>query len=220
MIIVRNRMRPRFPAVPIILAFALCAAAPLYASHHRIPTPQNAASYPSYDAHPAEHVVIAAVPYNTEKQGKLFRVHYLENGFLPIYLVVTNNGDTPLSLAQARIDLISAGGERIPAATPEDIERRMTRIDGMRAPIPLPAPLPPIRRKPKSPDKKIEADFNDFEYSAITVPPHSTRAGFLFYDIDGLGPSPLQGADLTLRDLRNSSGKELFFFEIPLNKYL
>jgi hypothetical protein len=77
-----------------------------------------------------------------------------------------------------------------------------------------------MKTKPKTPDKKVEQDFSDFEYSAVTVPPHSTRAGFLFYDMQGLGNKPLKGAKLTLRDLRDADGKELFSFDIPFDKYL
>lgn len=211
-------MRSRF-----LLVFALAlsaAAAPLLASDHKIPKPKEASTYACHDAHAAEHVVIAAEPYDTKEKGKLFRVHYLENGFMPIYLVVTNNGDQPISLDQARIDFISAQDDRIPAAVPDDVDRRMTRLHGPGAPIPLPAPLPPLRRKPKTPDKKIEQDFDDLEYSAATVPPHSTRAGFLFYDVQGLGDRPLKGAKLVVRDVRTASGKELFSFVIPFDKYL
>jgi len=218
MIIVRNRMRPRFP---LIFALAISTAVTyLHASDHKIPPPKDASTYASYDAHATDHVVIAAEPYDTKKKDKIFRVDYVENGFMPIYIVVTNNGDKPISLDQARIDFISAEGDRISAAQPEDIERRMTHITGAGKVIPLPAPLPPMKSKPKTPDKKIEEDFSDFEYSAITVPPHSTRAGFLFYDMQGLGNTPLKGATLNLRDLRDGNGKELFFFQIPLDKYL
>jgi hypothetical protein len=211
-------MRPR---LALVLTLAVCAATlPLAAKDHKIPAPKDASSYACHDTHAAEHVVIAAEPYDTKDKGTIFRIHYVENGFMPIYLVITNNGDQPISLDQARIDLISAEDERVPAAVPEDVERRMTHLHGPGAPIPMPAPLPPLRRKPKTPDKKIEQDFNDFEYSAVTVPAHSTRAGFLFYDVQGLGPAPLKGARLTLRDLRTASGKELFYFEIPFDKYL
>lgn len=216
MIIVRNRMRPR---LALILTLALCGAAlPLAAKEHKIPPPKDASTYACHDEHAS--VVIAAEPYNTKEQGKLFRVPYLENGFMPIYLVVTNNGDEAISLDQARIDFISAARDRIPAAVPGDVERRMTHLTGPGRPIPMPAPLPPLRRKPKTPDKKIEQDFDDFEYSAATVPPHSTRAGFFFYDVQGLGPAPLKGAKLAVRDIRTASGKELFTFEISFDKYL
>ncbi|HTV07400.1 MAG TPA: hypothetical protein VME86_18660 [Acidobacteriaceae bacterium] len=211
-------MRPRFS---VILALALFVATPcLLAADHKMPVAKAASTYPSYDSHPAERVVVAAVPYDTKEQEKIFRAHYLENDFMPIYVVVTNNSDHPLSLDQARIDFLSAAGDRIPAAQPEDVERRMTHITGAGKVIPLPEPLPPMHSKPKSPDKKIEADFNQFEYSAITVPPHSTRAGFLFYDMEGLGNTPLKGASLVMRDVRTTSGQELFYFQIPLDKYL
>jgi hypothetical protein len=204
-----------------VFALALCAsAASLLASDHTIPKPKDASTYVSYDAHDAEHVVIAAEPYDTKEKEKIFRVDYVGNRFVPIYIVVTNNSDKPISLDQARIDFISAEGDRIPAAEAEDVERRMTHIRGAGKVVPLPGPLPPIKKKPKTPDKKIEQDFSEFEYTAVTVPAHSTRAGFLFYDMQGLGDTPLKGAKLTLRDLRDGNGKELFFFEIPLDKYL
>jgi hypothetical protein len=196
------------------------AGTPLLAADHKLPPPKDASTYTSYDAHAAEHVVIAAEPYDTKEKVKIFRVNYVENGFMPVYIVVTNNSDKPISLDQARIDFISAEGDRIPAAQPEDIERRMTRVSGAGKVVPMPAPLPPMRTKPKTPDKKIEQDFSDFEYSAATVPAHSTRAGFLFYDMQGLGDTPLKGARLNARDLRDANGKELFYFEIPLDKYL
>lgn len=218
MIIVRNRMRPRFP-VPF--ALALCAAAPLlFASDHDMPPPKDASTYAAYDAHAAEHVTIAAEPYDTREKEKIFRVQYVENGFMPIYIVVTNNSDQPISLDQARIDFVSAENDRIPAAQPEDVDRRMSHVTGAGKVVPLPAPLPPVKTKPKTPDKKIEEDFTDFQYNAVTVPAHSTRAGFLFYDVQGLGDSPLKGAKLTLRDLQDAKGKQLFYFEIPLDKYL
>ncbi|MBV8671816.1 MAG: hypothetical protein JOZ33_00155, partial [Acidobacteriaceae bacterium] len=128
--------------------------------------------------------------------------------------------DRPISLADARINFITAAGDRIPAAEPEDVERRMTNVSNTGRKIPMPAPLPPMGGKPKTPDSKIEQDFSEFEYAAIAVEPHTTRAGFLFYDMEGLGPEPLRGAKLNLRMLRDADGKELFYFEIPFDKYL
>ena len=42
-------------------------------------------------------------------------------------------------------------------------------------------------------------------------------AGFLFYDVNGL-QDPLKGAHLYLRMLHSADGKDLFYFEIPLDK--
>jgi hypothetical protein len=83
----------------------------------------------------------------------------------------------------------------------------------------MPGPIPPIHTKPKGSNSEIEQDFNTFEYSALAVEPHTTRAGFLFYVVEGLS-HPLIDAKLYLRDIRDADGKELFYFEIPFNKYL
>ena len=201
-----------------VLALSFTAAFP--ASDHNLQPAKDAASYPAFDAHADEHVVIAAEPFDTKEKMSIFRVDYLKNGFMPIRIIVTNNGDRPISLVDARIHFITAAGDRIPAAEPEDVERRMTHVSNTGRKIPMPAPLPPMGGKPKTPDSKIEQDFSEFEYAAIAVEPHTTRAGFLFYDMEGLGGNPLRSAKLRLRELRDADGKEMFAFEIPFDKYL
>src|SRR5271155_2675127 len=218
MIIMRRNIRPA-SLVSIALALLLTATA-LPASDHALPAAKDASTYPAFDAHAEEHVVIAVEPFETKEKESIFRIDYLKNGFMPIRLIVTNNGDRPISLVDARIHFISAAGDRIPAAEPEDVERRMTHVGNTGRKIPMPAPLPPLGGKPKTPDSKIEQDFAEFEYAAIAVEPHTTRAGFLFYDMEGLGSNPLRGARLNLRELRDADGKEMFYFEIPFDKYL
>jgi hypothetical protein len=65
----------------------------------------------------------------------------------------------------------------------------------------------------------VEEDFKSLEYAAVAVEAHTTRAGFLFYDVEGIA-NPLAGGKLNLRMLRNADGKDLFYFEIPFDKYL
>jgi hypothetical protein len=83
----------------------------------------------------------------------------------------------------------------------------------------MPGPIPAIKLKPKASDKDVEQDFDTFEYQALVVEPHTTRAGFLFYDVSQLD-NPLSGAKMHLHELRDADGKELFYFEIPFDKYL
>jgi hypothetical protein len=132
---------------------------------------------------------------------------------------VTNNGNRPISLRDARILFLTAAGDRIQAAEPEDVERLMSTKDRAGSKIPMPSPIPEIKRKPKASDKEIEQDFDTFEYGALVVEPHTTRAGFLFYDVSELD-HPLVGAKLHLHKLRDAAGNELFYFEIPFDKYL
>jgi hypothetical protein len=216
MIIVLRMMRFRS-----FLTLALLAALSVgqsLAFEHGPPPEKDAATYPAVDIHQAEHVAIAAEPYNTEEKVKMFRVNYLEHQFLPIRIIVTNSGDRPISLNDARINFISAHGDKIPAAEPDDVERRISLKDKEGSHIPI-GPIK-LHTKPKTPNGKVDEDFSEFEYAAIVVEPHTTRAGFLFYDIQGLGSAPLHGAKLVFRQLKDADGKELFYFEIPFDKYL
>jgi hypothetical protein len=200
-----------------LLVFGLAVAAA--ANNHTAPPVQAATTYPAVEVHEKEHVAIAVEPFDTKEKESIFRVDYLGHGVMPVRLIVTNLGDKPISLRDARILFYTAGGDRIQAAEPEDVERLMTRAEREGKKIPMPGPIPSIKMKPKASNKDVEADFNQFEYQALVVEPHTTRAGFLFYDVSQLD-HPLQGAKLHLRELRGSDGSELFYFEIPFDTYL
>jgi hypothetical protein len=202
-----------------ISLFALLLGAPLGASEHEVPVVQPATTFADVEVHADEKVAIAAEPYDTREKESIFRVDYLAHGVMPIRLIVTNNGDKPISLRDARILFQTAAGDRIQAALPEDVERLMTQKERQGGSIPMPGPLPKIKLKPKASNKDIEADFDQFEYGALAVEAHTTRAGFLFYDVSQLS-HPLRGAKLHLHAIRNADGDELFYFEIPFDKYL
>jgi len=192
---------------------------PAMASDHTPPPVQPATTYPAVEVHDKEQVAIAVEPFDTKEKESIFRVDYLAHGVMPVRLIVTNNGDRPISLRDARILFLTAAGDKIPAAEPEDVERLMTRKEREGGKIPMPGPIPAIKLKPKASNKEIEEDFNTFEYQALVVEPHSTQAGFLFYDVSELN-HPLEGAKLHLHKLRDAGGQELFFFEIPFDNYL
>jgi hypothetical protein len=189
------------------------------AADHKVPDVQPAASFAAVEVHSDEKVAIAAEPYDTREKEAIFRVDYLEHGVMPVRLIITNLGDRPISLRDARILFQTPTGDRIQAAEPEDVERLMTRKEREGRKIPLPGPIPSIHTKPKASNKEIEEDFDQFEYQALVVEPHTTRAGFLFYDVSQLD-DPLKGSKLHLHKLRDADGNELFFFEIPFDKYL
>ena len=203
-------------AIPLcVLGLAL----PALAVDHTPPAVEPATTFAAVEVHDKEKVAIAAEPYDTKEKEALFRVDYLSHGVMPVRLIVTNLGDRPISLRDARILFLTAAGDKIQAAEPEDVERLMTLKEKQGTKIPMPGPIPSIHTKPKASDKDVEQDFDTFEYQALVVEPHTTRAGFLFYDVSGLN-HPLSGALLNLHKLRDADGKELFYFEIPFEKYL
>jgi hypothetical protein len=205
-----------FRRIPLLFFWL---ALPATASDHTPPPVQPATSFPAVEVHAAEHVAIAVEPYDTRERESIFRVDYIDHGVMPVRVIVTNMGDRPISLRDARILFETAAGDRIQAAEPEDVERLMTRKERQGSKIPMPGPLPPIHTKPKASNSEIEQDFNTFQYSALAVEPHTTRAGFLFYVVEGL-THPLDDAKLYVREIRDADGHELFYFEIPFNKYL
>lgn len=201
-------------ALPLLLL-----ALPATANDHKAPPVQPATAFAAVEVHDKEQVAIAAEPYETREKGSLFRVDYIGHGVMPVRLIVTNNSDRPINLRDARILFETAAGDRIQAAEPADVERLMTQKERQGSKIPMPGPIPDIKLKPKASNKEIEADFDQFEYQALVVEPHTTRAGFLFYDVSDLD-RPLRHAKLYLRKLRDADGNELFSFEVPFDKYL
>jgi hypothetical protein len=206
----------------VLVAFSLLGfflAAPAIAADHTPPAVQPATAFAAVETHEDEKLSIAAEPYDTKEKAAIFRVDYLAHDVMPVRLIVTNNSNRPISLRDARILFQTAAGDRILAAEPEDVERLMNRKEREGSKIPLPGGLPGIKLKPKGSNKEIEQDFDTFEYQALVVEPHTTRAGFLFYDVSGL-TNPLKGAKLHIHKIRDAEGNELFYFEIPFDKYL
>ncbi len=205
---------PVFGVLCLVCVFCF-ASASARAAEHKPPPVEPATNFAAVEVHAAEHLAIAVEPYNTASQIKLFRLNYAAHGFMPVRLIVTNTGDRAISLKDARILFITAGGDRLQAAEPEDVERRMVRVHGSS----MPGPIPGLHMPHKNIRKAIESDFNTLEFQSLIVKPHSTEAGFLFYDVSGLS-HPLDGAALNVHSLRDIDGKELFYFEIPFEKYL
>ena len=204
-------------ATAILAAFLFCMPARA-AKHKSAPPPQSAASYPANESHPSEHLTVAADPCDDPKQCSFFRLPYIQHGLLPVRVIFTNDGDLALQLSDARMQFISSTNDKVPAATEDEINRRFFTYKSTK-PIHIPLDPFPVQRTPI--DKKITQDDNDFGFQSTVVKPHSTLAGYLFYDITGLDDPPLKGAVLYIKMIYTLDGKqELFDFNIPFDKWL
>ena len=200
------------------LLVALSLALPL-AAHadkpRKVPPPLPAAQYPAHDTH--EQITIAADPGDTKDTAPHTRVDYLAHGFMPVRIIVTNDSSQPLSLDDARILLVPANGAAENAASQDELERGTSSVGKEGKKTPLPGPLPPITHHDKPVDSEIAADDNDFGFKSSTIAPHSTAAGWLYYDIRDLDRSPLKGASVEVRKVRwAATNHVLDTFEIPL----
>jgi hypothetical protein len=193
----------------------LWLAVPAIASNHALPPAQPASSFAAVEVHEDEKVAIAVEPYDTREKESIFRGDYLGHGVMPIRVIVTNNGNRPISMLEARITFITVAGNSIQVAGPADVLRLMNGKEHESGEPPPPNSKP----MPKPNKREIDSDFDTFEFRALVVEPHATRAGFLFYDVSAVD-HPLEGAKLHLRTLRDADGVEMFDFEIPFDKYL
>ena len=212
----------RFTSVVFcVLAVALLAFA---AKQFAMPRALPIAEYPAHDVHPMEKVGIAADPYDTrEKQRALFVGDYLDHSLLPVFLVVRNDGDQPISLTNIRMELLTRDRAKASACTDDDLYRRFTnakkyqqKSTGARK-IPYPIPLP--KGDQGLVKKELREEFDASRFFAKAVEPHGTQSGFVFFDIGPL-ENPALGASLTITGVKDGDGNALMFFEIPLDKYV
>ncbi len=206
--------------VALLLAAMATAATPAFARKKEPPPVQAASAYLSHDTHEKEHVTVAAEPFDTRDKTDFFRLDYNGHSILPIRVVIANDSDAPLDLNQVRIQLIASDGTKLPAATPEEINRRLFRFNDIKQKR---IPGTPITYRPTPVDKKILDDDKDYSFTQTTIPPHSSANGFLFYDVKDLDDPPLRGAELYAKMMhtkQNGKDTELFAFSVTFDKYL
>jgi len=179
------------------------------------PVARAAINYPAHDFHRDEKVAVAADPYDTAEKRKIFSVNFDEHGFLPVFFVVTNDGDQPVSIANMQITLTTQNGSKLTPTSPEDIYRRLSNPQGGTRPNPLPLP----HKVKGGVSKKDMDEIESSQFAARAVEPHTTQSGFLFFDVGGIS-SPLRGANIDITGIADAKGTELLYFEIPVDKYL
>ena len=200
-----------------------CLAGEARASDKPRPAPpvKPAKEYVLHEEHANEHVTVAADPCTDKNDCKFFRLPYVSHGFVPVRVIITNDRDDQLDLEEVRIQFIPAEGEKEAAATDEDLNRRL--FSGKSA-AGTKLPIIPITIHHQPVDQQILNDDTDFGFASLSVPPHSTRAGYVFYDTRGIDDPVLKHAELYVKQMRyidaKGARKELFAFSLPFDKWL
>lgn len=191
-------------------------AVPMLAKDFVKPVAKTAINYPAHDFHRDEKVAFAADPYENPEKAKIFTVDFAQYGFLPIFFVVTNDSDQPISMAKMEIVLITANRSKLTPMASSDLYRRLSNPQAQTRPSPIPLP----RKKVKgavTPKQMEEIDSSQF--AARAVEPHGTQSGFLFFDIGGIS-APLTRANIDITGVTDAKGNELMYFEVAMEKYL
>jgi len=211
---------PRFSlraAVRVLCVVLLLPVAGLPASKNFVkPVARAAFNYPAHDLHRDEKVAIAADPYDTAEKAKIFSIDFAGYGFLPVFFVVTNDGDQPISLAKMEIEVTTGDHSKLTPTSPDDIYRRLSNPRANTRPNPFPLPRNTVKG---TITQKQKDEIESAQFAARAVEPHTTQSGFLFFDVGGIS-SPLAGATMDITGVADARGRELLFFEIAMDKYL
>ena len=181
-----------------------------------MPQAQAARSYPAHDEHTDENVAIAVDPYDMADKAQIFTVNYRDYGYLPVFLVISNDGDQAVELNSMQATLITVKRTKLTPVTNDDLFRRLSRPAPKNNPMPIPLPGGKVKGAVK---EKARDEIERAQFSARAVEPHSKAAGFLFFDISDIS-TPLSGASFIVTGVRDAGGHELMYFEIPMEKYL
>ena len=202
-----------------VLYLALGGLAAFAAKEFVAPEVHPAITYPAHEEHKNEGVTLAADPYDTQQKADIFSVRYSEHGLMPIRLIITNDTDQAVTLSDLKIQLITADRTRISPDNSDDLYRRLSKPQRNDQPTTSRLPLPRSQKVKGSLNQSTLDEIERAQFAAKAVEPHSTKAGFLFFDVEGIS-QPLAGARFYVTGLRNANGGDLMFFEIPLDQYL
>jgi len=204
-------LRPALALVGVALLVPLLLASKSFVK----PVAKSAINYPAHDFHRDDQAAIAADPYDTPEKAKIFSINFAAHGLMPVFFIVTNDGDQPISISRMDVVWITANHSKLTPVGTDDLYRRLSNPQMQTRPSPLPLPH---KVKGTISQKEME-EITSSEFAAKAVEPHNTQSGFLFFDVGDIS-APLSNATIEITGVTNAKGDELLFFEIPMDKYL
>jgi hypothetical protein len=137
------------------------------------------------------------------------KVDPYQYGILPVLVVIQNDGDVAIKLDGLAAEYVGPNGDRVQATPAKDV--RYAKAPNRPSVIGGPAGAAPKILGKKNPLDEWEIEGHAF--AAQMLPPGQSASGFMYFET-GLQ----RGATIYIRGMTEAStGKELLFFELPLN---
>ena len=156
-------------------------------------------------------VTVAAVAYDTEALASTAfgKMHPYQHGVLPVLVVIQNDSKKAIKLEKMDVQYIAADRDKIDPTSPQDVPRlRAPKRPNMNG-----TPLPGMGGRNKNPLGGAEIEGRAF--AAKMLPPGESAYGFFYFQTGHRA-----GAKLYLKGMEEAaSGKELYYFEIPLDAH-
>jgi hypothetical protein len=184
-------------------------------------TTARAADKPTFQAKPAdqyankqtiEGVTVAAETFTTDDQAKTAfggKLNPWRYNILPVLVVIRNDSPNAVQLEKIHFEYELPDHSRVDAIPAGDVKY----AQGARQPKAGIGPLGGVRTGvSKSPLNVPEIEIRAF--AAKMLPPGETASGFVYFETD----LSSAGASLYVTGMKNAAtGKELYYFEIPLS---
>ena len=172
--------------------------------------PGPASSYPTRQTIAGVTIAAVALRSDAETEPAFGKVNPYKYGVLPVLVVIQNDSKQAVALDSLKASFVLPDGDRVEATPAADLKY----ISGPSAPKARTIPIPqgPVHvSKSKSPLGEWQIEGRAF--AARMLAPRDSASGFFYFR--GTWQS---GSTLYLTGLREaSSGKDLFYFEVPLD---
>ena len=192
-----------FKGLALLMSIAAAFAADKDTAFH--PPPAAALEHRQTNA----QVTIGVDPYTSPDKAKTAfgKLDPYQYGILPVLVVIQNDSDKTIRLEKLKAEYVGPNRDRVDATPAKDVRY-------LRGPD-RPGVITGPGGKPKILSKKNPLDAWEIEgrgFAAQMLPPGQSASGFLYFET-GLQ----RGATIYLNGLAEAAtGKELFYFEIPL----
>src|SRR5882762_936586 len=156
-----------------------------------------------------DKVTVAAVAYDSEELAHTAfgKLNPNQQGILPVLVIIQNDTDQALKLDHLTVEYTSVDNRHVDAVPPYDVQ---TLGGAPRPSMPSGSPIP--HRKYKNPLNVWEIEGRAF--GAEMLPAHESANGFFYFQT-----AHRPGAKFYLTGIKEAAtGKDIFFFEVPLDK--
>jgi len=159
-----------------------------------------------------QDLTIAVQPFDDPEEAKsaFGKLNPYEHGVLPVLVVMKNNGKGTVRFETMEIRYVAPKGRRVDATPPADVLylKAGTRPKVSNSPIPTGGPKIKVGKNPLKDQVIVERAF-----AAKMLPPGDSASGFFYFQTGHTRGTSIYISGIT----EAASGKELFFFEIPLD---
>lgn len=191
----------------LLVSIAACPGADNARSEFNV---QPATSYAHRQT--SEKVTIAAEPFETDEQTRqaFGKVNPYRLGILPVLIVIQNDGPNAIRIDHLKLNYVLPDRTRIEATPAQDV--RFLRGPSQPKGVNAPTGGIKIARAPKNP--LAEWEIEGRALSAKLVPAGQAASGFVYFQVE----QSSQAASVYLSGLSDAvTGKELYYFEIPMS---